>query len=321
MHVDIPSAQWRLTQMRITSSLNAILRATAPESGSTQDTAPAKAENAVLAPLYDEAKVKKIRGAMSERELFPTLAAALAKLEAVGTKIESADYFGIPVGIKGLDQETGEIDESIYTGQRAALAFVGSKTKEASGIKGIVIFPVPTVEQFMESDNGKAFMDKIAAKECALVAFRSFRESSTLYEFMSGVNAAPANAAEYATESKRGIDTDTFDLLWPGFRKSLGEKMEAIAALLPPKKQFLDALRSKAYAESNDDTKALEAKGLFVKLGQSIIKAGKAAQPEALDTSAIEEWIAQRETLILTRDGGKPKDFSILDKMGDALDF
>lgn len=279
--------------------------------------------NAVLEPLFDETKVKAIKAEMKDREVYPDLATALAKLESAAGKTET--FYGLPIGIKGA-QDDGTVDESIYEGQRAALGFVGAKKKDATGIKGIVIFPVPTVEQFASVENGPAFIDKVVVKEVALVAFRAFRESQTLHEFLSGVNAAPANAAEYATEAKRGLDRDTFDALWLGFKSTLKEQMPALHDLLPPKAMFLDALRSKNYAESQDDTKALEAKGWFVRFGKAMIKAAEANKGEngealPLDASAIENWLLTRDELVLERDGGKPKDFSVLDSLGDKLAF
>lgn len=303
-------------------TLNSALVFAAATEG-TESAAPTPAPNRVLEALFDEAKVKAIKEVMKDREVFESLEAAGKKLEAAAGKTEN--FYGLPIGIKGTGED-GSVDESIYEGQRVALAYVGAKKEKATGIKAIVMYPVASIEQFLDSTEGRDFLDKIAVKEMSLVAFRNFREASTLYEFVNGVNAAPANAAEYATESKRGLDTDAFDALWLGFKATVKDKMPAIHDLLPPKKMFLDALRSKAYAESEDNTKALEAKGLFVKFGQVLVSTGKTnkdekGNPAPLDTSAIESWLEMRNELTLERDGGKPKDFSVLDTIGDAFNF
>lgn len=283
--------------------------------------------NAPLAPLFDETKVAAIKKAMDDREVFPTLADALAKLEKAADATEA--FYGLPIQVAGTGDD-GEVNESLYEGQRAALAFISAKgdaeKKIPTGIKGVVIFPVPTIEQFSAFPEGLDFLNKVTEKEIALVAFRRFREASTLYEFMSGVNSVPMSAADYATESRRGLNTDTFDTVWPHFRTALKAKMPALHDLLPNKKTFLDALRSKAYAESNDETSPLESAGWFVKLGNLLIRAAETnknakGESEPLDATVIRNWLDTRDTLTLEREGAKPKDFTILASIGDALDF
>lgn len=305
--------------------LNKFAIARATESTHVGDTATA---NVVLTPLMDEAKVEAIKKAMQDREVFPTLADAIAKLEKAAAATDN--FYGLPIQVAGT-KEDGEVDETLYAGQNAALAYVGAKAdtekNKKPGIKGVVIFPVPTIDAFAESDEGKAFLNKVVQKEVALVAFRRFREAGTLYEFMSGVNAVPMNAADYATESRRGVDTDTFDIVWPHFKTALKAKMPALHDLLPAKKMFLDALRSADYAKSTPETQPLEEGGWFVKFANLLIKSAesnvnaKTNAPEPLDASAIKNWLETRDTLVLEREGPKAKDFSVLASIGSALDF
>lgn len=291
--------------------------------------------NKPLTILTDESKVKALKEVMADRELFDNLDAAMAKLGEIAEKTtpkladgtvdpEGVPFYGLPYVIKGT-KDDGSIDESIYAGQRASLSYVGAKLAKATGIKGIVILPIPQLDAFVASDTGKAFLDKVAIKEMHHVAFRQFRDASTLYEFESGVGGVPSNAEDYATESRRGVDTDTFDTMWNGFRTMLKSKMPALHDLLPNKKDFLDSLRSKSFALSNPETtKPLEDGGWFVKLGQMLVKTAENWKDDKgvatpLETDTLKSWIAGRDELTLEREQAKPKDFSVLSSM--SLDF
>lgn len=308
--------------------------------GDESTEAPAEV-NEPLTIHTEEAVLDSIGKAMRSREVFPTVEAAVTKLQNViaatqpkndkGEAIEDAPVlFGIPVKIKGADSE-GNIDESVYEGHRAALAYVGArvesgpKGKAVTGIKAIVIFPVPTVEEFAESEKGKAWLDKIVEKEAAHVFFRNLRDATTTVELSNGMVKAPATVDEFVTEYSRGggLDTDTFDALWPSLRKSMVAKMPALAKLLPAKNIVLNAIRSKAYAETNPDTAALEGKDMFAKIGLALVSAAQAntvnGQPSPLPTDAIESWLAERDTFTIAERATEAKDFSVLDAM--KLDF
>jgi len=270
-----------------------------------------------------------LKKAMDDREIFDSVDAAIAKFEAAGAATtigegdDSLPFFGLPFAIVG-QKEDGSIDESVYAGSRVALAYVGAKLDKATGAKGIVIYPVPTLETLLESETGKSFLDKLVVKECSHVGFRNVRAAATLYDFEQGVNAWPTSAEDYATESRRGIDTETFDTIWTSFRTSLKAARPALHELLPVKAEFLKALRSKAYAESNDNTKPLEEAGLFESLGKVLIRAAsdwkdKDGKASPLDTSTIEAWLAGRDSFVLEIEAPKAKDFSILESMD--LDF
>lgn len=316
------------TTLNLFNTVSTLALAKADESGSTTTTTEATAdapESTALVFLFDEDKVKKIKAAMDDYEVFDSVELASAKLEKAMAATEN--FFGLPIQVKGL-KEDGTIDSDLYAGQRACLAYItakgSAKDDKTSGIKGVLLFPVPTVEQFMATDAGKAFIDKVAVKEVRLVAFRQVRDSTSLYDFTSGMERIPSNAEEYATESRRGgIDTDTFDALWAGFKAALKDRKPEHYAALPQKKQFLDALRSADYAKNTDETRAFEEGGWFAKYAELLIGAAAnnkddKGQPDPLDSSSIKDWLANRDTLILEREGGKPKDYS---KLGSAADF
>jgi len=311
------------------STVASIAFAKADESGSQtgteSTTAPDAPESTALVFLFDEEKIKKIKAAISDYEVFDSIDLAAAKLEKAMSATEN--FYGLPVQVKGLKAD-GTIDSDLYAGQRACLAYItakgNAKENQNSGIKGILLFPVPTVAQFMLNEAGQQFIDKVVVKEVRLVAFRQVRDSTSLYDFTSGMERIPSNADEYATESRRGgIDTDTFDALWPGFKTALKDRKPEHYAALPQKKQFLDALRSADYAKNTDETRAFEEGGWFAKYAELLIGAAannkdEKGQPDPLDSNSLKDWLANRDTLVLEREGGKPKDYS---KLGSAADF
>lgn len=317
--------------MRI-AMLNTTAAALALFSTGEESTGPATepVANPVMSILTDETKVEAIGKVLRSRQTFPTLAEAIAKLEAAAKDTDS--FYGLPLGIKGQNPETGEVDESLYAGSIVVLSTVGAridagKGKKVSGLKAIVIYPMPTVESFLADDAGKAWIAKLAEKEADLVSKRAYRDAATLTEFVNGIDKAPGSVAEYIAESKRSgsaLDTETFDALWSGFRSGLKDDQPALNKLLPAKGEFLKCLRSKSYAESNDNTAPLEAKGIFAKLGLILIAGAqgnmtKDGTPAPLPTEAIEDWLANRETVEIRKVERADLDFSALDSIN--LDF
>lgn len=293
----------------------------------TPAAATAAPANRALSILSDSKKVEAIKEAMESREVFPTLADALEKLGKAASQTEN--FYGLPIAVKGtvFDSEgnpTEEIDESLYDGSMAALAYVGARVNKGdskgTGIKGIVVFPVPTVESFLaEGDNGQAWIRKVVEKEVGLVAFRTYRDAGTLLEFQNGVKASPGTVAEYVAEYQRsggGVDTKTFDALWNGLRLSLKNDMPALAKLLPGKAEVAKSMRSASYAAANHPQ--LEAAGVFAKLANILIQAAasnkdsKTGEAKPLDASAIQGWLDGRDELELATPKAEEKDFSIL---------
>ena len=267
----------------------------APETGAT------------LAALTDETKVNAIKKVLPARKRYDSIADAIAALtKAAG---ETDNFYGLPIAIQGQDAD-GNVDESVYESMGAIVARVNAKGDEAkgkeSGIKGIVVFPVPTLDSLIGDESGKAWLDKIAEKEAALVIFRSFREASTLDEFNAGVAKSPKTMAELIAQHTRGaagLDTETFDATWPGLRTFLKKKQPNLDKALPQKAEVIKCIRSASYANSDPDTAKLESAGVFVKLAQTCIAAAqsnkndKTGEANPLDTSAIQSWLDGRDSL------------------------
>lgn len=282
--------------------------------------------------LVDADKLTKLREAFgSGRIILSNLDDAIAKFSAISEATDS--FFGLASGIKGYDDETGEVDSSIYEGQDVVIQLVGSRVKPATkdekgidGVKAVVVFPIPTLDGFLADDKGKAWLDKIRVKEATHVAFRNVRDVDTTREFINGVKAMPVGVEGYLAEYVRsaGQETSTFDALWNGLRLSLKKSMPDFAKLLPQKPELIKAIRSAAYANSQPELAPLEEIGAFVALATMIIEAAgmnvtKDNEPAPLPTDAIESWLAERDTLVLEAAKAPEKDFSLLKGMGSLF--
>lgn len=293
-----------------------------------------------LVPLFDEAKVTSIQKAIgASRRQFPTVAEAIEHVGKAGESTkdvtplgekptaeeiatytaameEAAPFYGLPLGIVGLNRESGELDESIYEGATAIVAYVQTRQelkdgdKKTTGIKAIVVYPAPTLEAFIEDEAGLAFLGKVLDKEQALVAFRNYREFDTLDQFLAGIDKSPVTIADYVTEHARSgsIDTDTFDACWPGMRDYLKKNMKAISDALPNKAEVLKAIRSSAYAAAEYAPLETAPTGsVFVRLAKFLMSAAatnvdaKTKAPAPLPTDSIQGWLDNRDALVLTK--------------------
>ena len=208
--------------------------------------------------------------------------------------------------------------ELFQDGINACVAVVGMRqrvgAKMESGIRGLVLFAMPSVDAFV-SEAGE-WIQKIVEKEAAHVAFRRLRNAETTEEMESAFAEMPADVNAYVTQyTGDGLDTDAFDAIWSPMRAALKESMPALASLLPQKGEVLKSIRSAAYAR--DEHPELEEKGVFVFLGKSAIN-GCAGFKDAegndapIDASAIVEWLAKRDELVLATRKPQEKDFSQL---------
>ena len=204
----------------------------------------------------------------------------------------------------------------------AMVAIVGARVdngaKKLNGIKGIVLLPIPTLESYMASDAGKAWLEKIAEKESAHVSFRPFRDAASVEEFLSGAERVPDSVDAFATESARagGVNTETFDTVWKSLRTQLAKDKPQLAKLLPQKPEVIKAIRSKAHA--TEQYPELEGIRAFEWLANLVV--GAAGD---MDTSEIQKWLAGRDEFVFpTREQAAP-DFSALaglDLMGGMGD-
>lgn len=226
------------------------------------------------------------------------------------------------------DEATGEVteepDDSAFDNAMPVVAVVGARerkpgeTKMSPGIRAVVLFPIPTIDAFIEtSTESKAWLNKIAEKESAHVAFRALRNAETQEELDAAAKGMPISVGDFIERQRIAgeSDTDVFIALWKEVKPMLKAAQPTIHDLLPPRGELIKAIRSKAYAESEAECQPLEAAGIFVGLANAIIKAGasfkdaETGELTPMDTSSIQNWLAERDSFIFQT---AAKDFSVL---------
>lgn len=270
--------------------------------------------------LSDETKIAAVIKALGTngvgtRILFDSVDEATNRLQTALEATES--FYGLPVALP-LDKE-GEFDSTLFgDGMQVAIATVGARVdvsneKKVVGIKGIVLFPMPSLDAYIADEAGKEWLSKIATKESAHVAFRAYREAESMEEFLSAADRAPKTLSDYVTEAERagGIDTEVFDTVWKSLRPQITKDKPEIAKFLSGvnKPDIIKSIRSVAYANEDDHTAALEKAGVFKWIAALTIKGAESA---GLDASSVKEWLAGRDELKLTRPAKKDLDLSAL---------
>jgi hypothetical protein len=268
-----------------------------------------KPRNMEAAPIRatSDDDIGAIKKAMRAYVNYPTLADAIAALNKASA--ETDDFKGIPVYLQGVT--VGEVDgkpayiadesaEDMYADSHATLAYVAgsARSKEGASIKAVVMFPTPTLDAVLANADAHSWLDKITNKELRHVAFRGYRDADTYAELNAGYESAPTTLEAYLASHARGtaeeIDSDTFDAIWPSYRKHLVKDNPALVKILPAKQEIIKSIRSKSYADAMHSE--LEAKNVFLALAATIVQIAT-SQDSPLDASAIKEWAKNRNTV------------------------
>lgn len=293
-----------------------------PEITGTEETAAEINPKSPMFYLSDETKIEAIKKAgLRTRQVFPTIDEAVTRMQEIGSKTEN--FYGVQVAVAGYNTETQTVDKSIYAGNVAVLATLGQSVDTGKGgkvtaIKGVVIYSVPLLDAILAAENGKDWVNKIMQKEAGLVAFRQFRDAETLGDFMDGVNKAPSSVSDYVAAAKRGdpADMEAFDALWPSLRDAMKTKMKKYYDALPNRLEIVKAIRSKSFAAANYPE--AEEGGAFLRIANALVENADRVDPK-IDASEISEWIANRETLNLSKRPRGEADLSVFSTMEFAL--
>lgn len=266
------------------------------------NTATIKARDTKSAPvrLVSDDDIGKIKKAMRAYQNFATLDEAVAAINKVAT--ETDDFLGLPVKFRGIDVQDGKYVASpdaagLYAGSYATFGYVAgsARGKEGKSIKMVLLFPTPTLDSVMDSEEAIDWLGKVANKELRHVLFRNFRDADSWDEIEQGFATAPTDLAGYLASHSRGaaeeIDTDTFDAIWPDYRKHLAKDRAALAKVLPAKQEVIKAIRSKSYADARYGD--LEAKNIFLGIAMQIVQIAE-GQDQPLDATAIKLWARER---------------------------
>jgi hypothetical protein len=270
-----------------------------------------------------EKKPETVGENMDNRRIFPTVDEAKAYLAASAQRF--SDFGSVPLAMPGLvKNEDGSVqagedglpvtDEAVYTDSMDVM--VSLLKKQGEGVKAIVVAPVPKVSVLLDSDTGRAFVEKILHKELNHVAVRPLRDAADVLNF---VDQMPTTVDSYIT-SERGSGgiMETFDALYKGIDSALGGKFPNWAKRRFIKSELKKAMESKGYAsEFYSDCEDYKGQSLF----EAAIALGiNAAKRKGLDPTIFQRWADTRNQKTYTPDATDEDDEELnLDSLTDAL--
>lgn len=284
-----------------------------------------KPANTALTVLTDETKLETLSKHLPSVKIYDDYASALKAIESAAAATKN--FYGLPLAATGEVNDEGELDTSIYEGMRVRVGTLSARVDvgkvKKNGVKAITIMPIPNLAQITADENGAEWLEKVIAKEMGLISYRNIRGAATQADLLAGMAKSPRTVAEYLAESKRAGaagDTETFDALWRGMRDALKESMPALHKMLPSKVEVIKGIRSKAYALAEyPELESAKMGSVFVKLANAVIQNAKENttdnKPAPMDHSAIDSWLEDRDTLVLSKRDSGPIDYSALDQM------
>lgn len=255
------------------------------------------------------AKVKTIGDDMPARRIFGTPDEAAAYLNQW---TECPDWEGTALAAPAVNFETGEFDPAIYTDSMNVMV---STLKNKGKVKAIVVAPVPKVSVLLDSDAGKAWVEKILNKELNHVAVRHLRDAEDVRNF---VDQMPTTVDGYiSSERGTGGIMETFDALYKAIDQALAAKVTAWSKARFTKGELKKALESKGYAlEFYPTIEDYKGQSLFEKALQTGIIAAKR---KGLDPTIFERWTNTRNAKTY-EPGDEDEDELDLDNLADLLD-
>lgn len=253
-------------------------------------------------------KAKTVAENMAARRIFPNIDEAVAYLQASAASIP--DFSEQTIAAPGMD-ESGNFDEQIYGGQSVMVSVL---KKQGQGVKAIVVAPVPTVDQLLESEAGRQWVEKILNKELNHVAVRHLRDAE---DVTTVIDQMPTTLDAYIT-SERGAGggmLESYDELYKLINATLAQKVTAWAKQRFIKSELRKALESAGYArEYFPQLEDYKGESLFVLALQLGINAAKR---KGLDPTIFERWLANRDAKAFTATD-EEEDFDI-DNLTDSL--
>lgn len=241
------------------------------------------------------------------------------KLGAVAAA-SNGDFFGVPLLMNSpKDSPLNDANNIVVM----TLGARDSKTK-TNGYKAIVVTEQPTVEEFIASEEARAFVEKLIQREACDVAFSAgIRSAETMLQLEDAASTLPITVdaiVQTQRESGSAGDTDAFDTIWPAFKAGvIQSKAKALFDMLPGKKAVLiRAFRSKSYAQANPHTTAIEEAGMWSRMLDMMIDLGpkmksEKGEPLNIDVSALIDWRDARESTVLTYSEEKVKEIDSID--------
>lgn len=186
---------------------------------------------------------------IDSRKTFATVDLALAYIGEIGDYTGFADLQQAIVGAVQDDDGKVTLDPAIYDeSMEVAVAIVSEKVAGAK-MKPIAlaVYPTPSPDAVLSSDEGKAWVAKLIEKEANLVAMRALRKSDNIEESAA---AMPTTIASYITPSREAATgiLATYEAVWKDIKSLMGKKSRAWAIANFSKKELRRSLESASYA-------------------------------------------------------------------------
>lgn len=264
-------------------------------------------ETAAAAPA--ESKAKTVAENMTARRIFASLDEATAYLTAQAEAL--SDFESFPIAAPGMDAE-GNFDAALYPKGTAVMVSV---LKAERKVKAIVVAPIPTTAQLLESEAGKVWVDKILQKELNHVAVRHLRDAE---DVTTVVDQMPTTLDAYITSGREGGGgiMEAYDDLYKQINATLAGKLPVWQKARFTKSDLKKALESKGFAlEYYSAVEDYKGESLFEKalaLGIAV------AKRKGLDPTIFERWAATRNDKTFTA-GEDDEDEIDFDSLADVL--
>ena len=202
--------------------------------------------------MADETKTEEAAKTVADidsRRTFKTVDEALAYIGEIGEYVGFGDLQQAIVGAIADDDGNVTLDPAIYDdSMEIAVAIVSEKVAGAK-MKPIAlaVYPTPSTDAVLATDEGKAWVAKLVEKEANLVAMRALRKSDNIEESAA---AMPTTIASYITPSREAATgiLATYEAVWKDIKQLMAKKSRAWAIANFSKKELRRALESASYA-------------------------------------------------------------------------
>lgn len=202
--------------------------------------------------MADETKQEEAAKTVADidsRRTFKTVDEALAYIGEIGEYVGFGDLQQAIVGAVADDDGNVTLDPAIYDdSMEIAVAIVSEKVAGAK-MKPIAlaVYPTPSTDAVLATDEGKAWIAKLVEKEANLVAMRALRKSDNIEESAA---AMPTTIASYITPSREAATgiLATYEAVWKDIKQLMAKKSRAWAIANFSKKELRRALESASYA-------------------------------------------------------------------------
>lgn len=260
-----------------------------------------------------DTKLKSIQDDMPSARFFATPAEAAAALTSdQSTYADIGDAIIVsPVDAKrgvsalGMDDEGNFVfdSEMFSPGTRVMISKLSTRVDgEKSKLKGIVVAPVPSEEQILADEAGRAWLSKIINTELqrlSVSGLRDRKDAPTDIQSAAVLDSMPKCLADFVTSSRGGSSTlmQAFEENWKIIKAGLAKLSPSWVRANITKREFIYSMSSKAYAFAEFATLEENKAGSLFEMAIRGFKAK--AMEQGLDYSIFDQWAATRDEKVI----------------------